>query len=236
MELPHPPRKPVAARQPGRPAAAATQTARDSRLKSSSAASAWAVVARLVRPQGRRGELIADILTDFPERFHQRRCLFLIPPPRIGTPAREVLLENFWFVRNRLVLKIQGIDSINEAEALRGYDVAIPANERAPLEGGAVYVSELIGCHILDLSHDGADIGEVVDVDRGSSSTDLLVIRRPGLRGPKAEVLIPFVEDYLVRLDTAARRIEMRLPEGLLDINAPLSDEEKREHANRSSR
>ncbi|HLJ78216.1 MAG TPA: ribosome maturation factor RimM, partial [Acidobacteriaceae bacterium] len=164
-------------------------------------ASSWALVARLVRPHGRRGELIADILTDFPDRFHERRRLLLIPPPRIGTAPREVLLENFWFFRNRLVVKIEGIDSINGAEALRGYDLAIPAAERAPLEDGSVYVSELIGCRVADLNAEAADIGEVVDVDRGSSSTDLLVVRRSGRRGAEAEVLIPFVQEYLVRID-----------------------------------
>lgn len=200
-----------------------------------SASSPWVLLARLVRPHGRRGEIIAEILTDFPERFHERRRLFLIPPPRIGTPAREVLLENFWFLRSRLILKIQGIESINEAESLRGYEVAVPAAERAPLEEqGSVYVSDLLGCHIFDLNRDGADVGEVIDVDRGSSSTDLLVLRRPGVRGPQAEALIPFVRDYLVQVDIAARRIEMRLPEGLLDINAPVTDEEKREQHNRS--
>ena len=205
-------------------------------MKSTSSASSWALVARLVRPHGRRGELIADILTDFPDRFHERRRLLLIPPPRIGTAPREVLLENFWFFRNRLVVKIEGIDSINGAEALRGYDLAIPAAERAPLEDGSVYVSELIGCRVADLNAEAADIGEVVDVDRGSSSTDLLVVRRSGRRGAEAEVLIPFVQEYLVRIDSVAHRIEMRLPEGLLDINAPMTEDEKRAHANRSTR
>lgn len=194
----------------------------------SASASPWALLAHLVRPHGRQGEIICDILTDFPERFHQRQRVFLIPPARIGTSPREVLIENFWFLRSRLVVKIQGIDSINDAEPLRGYDVAIPAAERAPLDEGSVYVSDLVGCHVFDLSF-GTDVGEVIDVDRGSSSTDLLVVRRPGLRAPASEALIPFVRDYLVRIDTAARRIEMRLPEGLLDINAPLTDEEKRE-------
>lgn len=194
------------------------------------------MLAILLRPHGRRGELIADILTDFPERFSERRRLFLIPPPRIGTPAREVVLESFWFLRNRAVLKIQGIDSINDAEALRGYQAAIPASERARLEDGSVYIGDLIGCHLADLNQGGADLGEVVDVDRGSSNTDLLLLRRPGTRGPEAEVLIPFVQEYLIRLDVAARRIEMRLPEGLLDINAPMTEEEKREQASRNPR
>jgi 16S rRNA processing protein RimM len=187
-------------------------------------ASGWVLVARLIRPQGRRGELIAEILTDFPERFHQRSRLFLIPPERVGTRAREMQLDNFWFLRSRIVLKFQGIDSINDAETLRGFAVAIPAEERAPLDTGSVYMSDLIGCRVVDLNRGGVEVGEIADVDRESSSTELLVVRRSG-----AELLIPFVAEYLVRVDTANRRVEMRLPEGLLEINRPMTEEEKRE-------
>lgn len=184
------------------------------------------LVARLIRPHGRRGELVAEILTDFPERFHERSRLFLIPTERVGTAAREVRLENFWFLRSRLVVKFQGIDSINQAEAVRGYEVAIPAAERAPLDAGSVYVSDLVGCRVFDLNT-GSDAGAITDVDRGSSSTELLVVRAPQRRG--GEILIPFVKQYLVRIDLANRRVEMRLPEGLLEINAPITEEEKRE-------
>lgn len=188
----------------------------------------WVLLARLIRPHGRKGELVAEVLTDFPERFHDRKRVYLIPPKSVGTRPREIRLESFWYLRSRIVLKFEGIDSINDAEPLRHFEVAIPHAERAPLERGAVYVSDLIGCAVMDLNREGGEIGEVVDVDRGSSSTELLVLRRRGLHMPDAEVLIPFVREYLVRIDVEARRIEMRLPEGLLDINAPLTEEEKR--------
>lgn len=194
----------------------------------STAHAPWVVVARLIRPHGRRGELIAEILTDFPERFHERTRLFLIPPARIGSRAREIDLENFWFLRSRIVLKFAGIDSINEAEALRGFAVAIPATERAALEAGSVYVSDLIGCRVVDLNREGADVGEIVDVDRGASSTELLVVRRRDRR-EGGEVLIPFVAEYVIRVDAANRLLEMRLPGGLLEINAPMTEDEKRE-------
>jgi len=192
-------------------------------------APAWTLLARLIRPHGRKGELVAELLTDFPDRFHQRKRLYLIPPERVGTRPREILLENFWFLRSRIILKFQGIDSINEADPLRNFEVAIPFAERAPLDPGSVYVADLVGCSVFDLNREGAPVGEVVEVDRASSSTELLVLRRRGLRPPAPELLIPFVREYLVRIDVPARRIEMRLPDGLLDINAPLTDEEKRE-------
>lgn len=194
---------------------------------------AWVLVARLIRPHGRRGELIAEILTDFPERFHERTRLFLIPPERVGSRPREVVVENFWFLRSRMVMKFRGVDSINEAEALRGFEVAIPAEERAPLGAGSVYVSDLIGCRVVDLNRDGAEVGEIVDVDRDSSSTELLVVRRSDRREGDEELLVPFVTEYLVRVDAANRQVEMRLPEGLLEINAPMTEEEKQQAAKR---
>lgn len=199
------------------------------------AAQPWVLLARLVRPHGRRGELVAEILTDFPERFHQRSRLFLLPPERMASRARPVQLENFWFLRSRIVMKFQGIDSINEAESLRGFEIAIPAAERVPLEAGSVYISDLIGCRVYDLNRQAAEVGEIADVDRGSSSTELLVIRRRGTSRSANEVLIPFVREYLVRIDAANRRVDMRLPDGLVDINAPLTDEEKAEAKSREN-
>lgn len=193
-------------------------------------AEAWVQVARLIRPHGRRGELVAEILTDFPERFHQRPRLFLIPPERIASRPRAIQMENFWFLRSRIVMKFAGIDSINEAEALRGFSVAIPVAERAPLDTGSVYVSELIGYRVIDLNRESADVGAIVDVDRTSSSTELLVVRRDRESG---ELLIPFVAAYVVHMDTAQRRLEMRLPDGLLQINAPMTGEEKQAAKNR---
>jgi 16S rRNA processing protein RimM len=192
------------------------------------------LVARLSRPHGRRGELVAEILTDFPERFHERTRLTLIPPERVGTRPREMDLENFWFLRSRIVMKFRGIESINEAEALRGFAVAIPFAERAPLEDGSVYLSDLIGCRVVDLNQRAAEVGTVVDVDLSSSSTELLVVRPPGRTGEP--LLIPYVREYLAHMNTEKRLLEMRLPEGLLEINAPMTEEEKREAAESARR
>ncbi len=186
----------------------------------------WIVLAHLVRPQGRNGELLAEILTDFPERFAERKRLFL-SKPGAGDASREVTLESHWLHKDRIVLKFSGVDSINDAEMLRGLDVVIPREERAPLEEGAAYVDELVGCRVFDLqgSPDGAgrEVGEIIDVDRESSAGDLLVVRPASGQ----EILIPFVKAFLRTMDLPGRRIEMALPEGLLELNAPLSAEEK---------
>lgn len=180
----------------------------------------WTILARLVRPQGRRGEILADLHTDFPERFAQRGRLYLVSSESSPTPVREASLESHWLHKGRIVLKFGGIDSINDADPLRGLLVAIPASERAPLADGSVYIGDLIGSEIFDLNT-SKTVGVVTDVDRDAA---LLETKTP--QGD--EMLIPFAQAYLVRMDLGAKRIEMRLPEGLLDINAPMSEEERR--------
>jgi 16S rRNA processing protein RimM len=186
------------------------------------AISGWTFVARLVRPQGRHGEILADLLTDFPERFAERKRLFVFASETSGTPLREVRLEAYWLHKGRVVLKFEGIDSINDAERLRSHLVAIPANERIPLTDDSVYISDLIGCEVIDITSTRTPIGKVRDVDREGG---LLIVQ------PSAgeEILIPFAKAYLAAIDIERKQIEMRLPAGLLDINTPITEEERRE-------
>ena len=188
-------------------------------------ATRWIVIATLIRPQGRRGELLADILTDFPERFAERKRLFLFKPGS-EVPIREVALEEHWLHKDRVVLKFAGVDSITGAEALRGLDVAIPREERAPLDEDSVYIADLIGCRLIDVSDGSRDAGEIIDVDRETAGTPLLVVRQADR---KDELLVPFAKAWLRQIDLTHKRMEMALPQGLLEINAPLRAEERRE-------
>jgi 16S rRNA processing protein RimM len=184
--------------------------------------SGFVVLARLVRTQGRNGELIADILTDFPERFAERRQLWLLPPDKRSVP-REAVLERHWLHKGRVVLKFAGVDSISAAEALVGWEVAIPREARAQLLDDAVYVADLIGCRVIDEAAGRADLGAVLEVARGDGgAADLLVLNRGG-----EELLIPFAKAYIVELDLEARVLRMRLPAGLAEINAPMTKEER---------
>ena len=183
----------------------------------------WVLLARLVRPQGRKGEVLAELLTDFPEKFQERKRVFLLPAAgRKPADPREIQLENHWLHKGRVVLKFAGIDSINDAETLRGLDVAIPPEERAALTEDEVYISDLIGCHVF-AGTPLADIGEITDVDTDSTSVPLLELR--GAR--QDEILIPFAKAYLTKVDIPSKRIEMNLPEGLLEVNSPLSEAER---------
>ena len=192
-----------------------------------SAPNPWLIVAHLVRPQGRDGEIIADILTDFPERFAERRHLVLLSPD--GKSSRPIELEDHWLHKGRIVLKFAGIDSISDADTLRNFDVAIPREQRAPLDEDAVYIDDLIGCHIIDIGPAAAgDIGPIVEVDRETTNTPLLVVQAPH---NSEELLIPFVKAYLHKIDLDHKRLEMALPEGLLTINSPAPNEKQEREA-----
>ena len=179
------------------------------------------LLARLVRTQGRRGELLADILTDFPERFSERTHVWLLPPDR-KIPPREADIERHWLHKGRIVLKFAGTDSISDAEAYRGWHVAIPREARVPPSDDAVYIADMIGCRVIDEAG-GVDLGPVLDVARGEAgAADMLVLKRG-----EEELLIPFAKAYLVAVDLDAREFRMRLPAGLTEINAPMTEEER---------
>jgi 16S rRNA processing protein RimM len=115
------------------------------------------------------------------------------------------------------------VDSIEEAEKLLGSEIQIPAEERAELEEGAVYVSELLGCLVVEIGQAGSDtarnIGTVVDVNFGAGTAPLLIVNSDSGQ----EFMIPFVESFTKKLDLKGKRIEMQLPEGMLELDAPLS-------------
>lgn len=183
----------------------------------------WVSVARVLRPQGRRGEVLAEILTDFPERFASMTEAFSSKDDDAVPVRRE--LERSWLHRGRVVLKFAGIDSISAAEELRGITIVVPASNRVRLEAGAVYIDDLTGCELADGSRPGEpEIGSIQDVIRQENTADLLVVRNAGGR----EYLIPFAQDYDPRIDLEARRVVMNLPAGLLQIDAPPDEEELR--------
>jgi 16S rRNA processing protein RimM len=182
----------------------------------------WVLLAHIVRPQGRHGEVLADIFTDFPEHFAQRKRLFLRPPATSGAEAmREVKVLSHWLHKGRVVLKLAQVDSMVEAENLRGFDLVIPREERIPLSGDAVYVSDLLGVRVIDVSRGGfTDAGEITDVEPEGPGPAMLVVRSPA----GDELLIPFVRAYLRKMDIEGKRLEMDLPEGLLAVQAPSQD------------
>jgi len=187
----------------------------------------WTVLAHLLRPQGRKGELLAELFTDFPERFEGRRRVFLARPGFNGeqTEARSVEVVAFWLPvgknEGRVVLQFSGTETISDAESIAGLDVLVPIEERLPLDDESVYISELIGCTVYN---GPLAVGVVEDVQfamtadggrRVADTAPLLAVR--SVEGD--EVLIPFAKAFLVSVDAKARRVEMTLPEGLIEVN-----------------
>ena len=128
---------------------------------------------------------------------------------------RQVELENHWLHKGGVVLHFAGVTSISEAETLAGLIVAIPRAERAELSEDAIYIGDLIGCALVDVA--GAEavaVGAIEDVDRSGGAAPLLVVR-----GAKGEVLVPFAKSFLRKIDLTAKRVEMELPEGLVDLS-----------------
>lgn len=135
---------------------------------------------------------------------------------------RELVIEDFWPHKGRLVLKFAGVDSISDAEALAGCEIQVPREQRVPLAANEAYVSDLVGCTVL-AGEPPQEVGRVEDVDFSAGEAPLLVVKR-GSR----EFLIPFAASYLKRLDVAAQRIEMALPEGMLELDAPVRQEQRK--------
>jgi 16S rRNA processing protein RimM len=202
-------------------------------------------VARLLRPRGNKGELAAELLTDFPERLTKLPQVFLSDPknsvalqsaaPHPSAP-RAVTVKNCWLSQNhrgQAVFHFEGINSINDAEKLRGLDVLLPIEQRVSLPAGHYFVSDLVGCSVFELPASpsaltspacaGGEVPALLGVVAGVEfpgedfpGTPLLAVETR-----EGELLVPLAEDICTRIDVAARRIEVLLPEGLRELDQP---------------
>lgn len=193
----------------------------------------WVIVARILRPRGNKGEVAAELLTDFPQRLTQLKEVFLGATG--SSEPRLVALKSCWLSQNhkgQAVFHFEGINSISAAEKLRGLDVLLPFDKRVALSAGQYFVDELIGCTVFEtpakpsvvssspcsLATAPFLLGVVQDVQftgEGVAGTPLLAVH-----SHTGELLIPLAEDICTRIDIKARRIDVVLPDGLRDLNA----------------
>jgi len=166
------------------------------------------VVARVARTRGLRGEVVADLQTDFPERFDDLDNVIAIAA---DGSRRSLQIEEHWFHGNRLVLKFAGYDSIEEARELAGHQLAVPANERIELPADHFYEWELAGCRVEAVA--GELIGVVKEVMH-TGGVEILVVADAGGH----EMLIPMARDICVEIDIAGRVIRVDPPAGLLEL------------------
>jgi 16S rRNA processing protein RimM len=201
--------------------------------------SSWFPIARLLRPQGRRGEILAEPLSDLPGLFDATHDVVLTAAdaaaPASGSPPLRI--EEHWLPTGknagRVVLKLSGCDSISAAEALAGQQLLIARSQLPTLDPGTFFVGDLLGCTVYNVTTSdnpaGDPIGTIVDVEfatapdgrtRLEDAAPLLAVELAELTSstpPPEPVLIPFVLDWIDSIDIAARRITMHLPDGLLE-------------------
>jgi 16S rRNA processing protein RimM len=190
-------------------------------------------LARILRPRGNKGEVAAEILTDFPERLTRLREVFLGDNSGRGEPRRTDL-ERCWLSENhrgQAVFHFAGCATISEAEKYRGLDVLVPLEQRVTLPAGQYFVSELIGCSVFECGREAsamasspcslaeapALVGTVRDVQLTGEEVRGTPVLEVDTR--EGELLIPLAEDICTRIDVVARRIDVTLPEGLRDLN-----------------
>ena len=192
----------------------------------------WVALAHILRPRGNKGEVAAELLTDFPQRLTGLREAFVGDGRQ--TAPRPVQIKACWLSQNhpgQAVFHFEGCTSINDAEKFRGQDVFLPIEQRVSLPAGQYFVSDLIGCSVFEAGREGSPVasspcsmssapallGSVTDVQstgEGVSGTPLLVVNTR-----KGELLIPLAEDICTNVNPAARRIDVVLPEGLRELN-----------------
>jgi len=192
----------------------------------------WVHVARILRPRGNKGEVLAELLTDFPRRFSNLKQIWL---GKDDAEPQAVGLQNFWVDRNHPqtgIFHLAGCTTIAGAERFRGYDILLPFDERVRLPAGKYFVTDLIGCTVFEVTEGQSKLaspacaleqaprvlGTVHDVffpGEGGVGAPLLQVDTP-----KGEMMIPLAEDICTCIQVAERRIEVRLPEGLSELNA----------------
>ncbi|HZC24010.1 MAG TPA: ribosome maturation factor RimM [Candidatus Binatia bacterium] len=187
----------------------------------------FVTLARVVKTQGRRGEVAVEVHSDVPDRFAEGMKLLALG--KSGGSRKELEIEELWPHKGLLVLKFRGVDSMNDAETLIGSELQVASAERARLDHGWNYVSDLVGCIVFDR---GQEIGRIEDVQLGAGEAPLLMVAAKA--GKKFD--IPFAEAYLESVDVGQGQVRMNLPEGMLEINAPMTPEEKREQAVRKKK
>ena len=178
--------------------------------------SARVTLARVLRPHGRRGEVAAEILTDFPDRLTKLSTVELWDE-RSGSRAAVVRSCRLSSSRGgQAIFHFEGSDSISDAENLVGLEIQIPVAQRMSLPIGIYFVTDLIGCEVYDQVAK-RKLGSVSDVQFAGedvAGTPILAVA-----SPRGELLIPLAQEICVFIDTTARRIEVVPPEGLLDLN-----------------
>ncbi len=158
-------------------------------------------IGRVVKPQGRRGEVLAEPLSDRPDRFATLKSVHVAAP---DGSSQQLSVVACWPHKGRFVLKLEGVDSIDAAQRLRGRDLGIDEAELAQLPAGSYYHHELLGLVAVDEA--GRELGRVEEILETGAVPVLT------LRGTGGELLIPLASDFVIAVERAASRLVLRVP------------------------
>jgi 16S rRNA processing protein RimM len=191
------------------------------------------LVARILRARGNKGEVAAELLTDFPERLTKLKEVFVGQAGGKIEP-RSIAVKSCWLSQNhrgQAVFHFEGVNSISEAEKYRGLEVLLPFEQRVTLPAGQYFVSDLIGCSVFE-NPASASVVASSPCSLGEAPSLLGTVRDvqiPGEEFPgtpllevetsRGEILIPLALDICTKIDTNARRIDVILPDGLRELN-----------------
>ena len=165
------------------------------------------LVGRVARAHGNKGQVIVNPETDFPgDRFAEGNVLVVDQ----GGKQVERRIASVRFQQGRPIIALDGVETMDDAEALAGADLKMPAETLAPLPGGTYYRHDLVGCEVR--TKDGQVVGKVTDVEGPLERSRLVVARKGG------ELLVPMVETICVEVDPGGKRIVIDPPEGLLEL------------------
>lgn len=167
------------------------------------------LIGRIARAHGNKGQVIVNLDTDFPgERFVVGARVL------VGSAEEPTTITSARFHQGRPVIGLEGIETIAEAEALAGVELKVPASDLPALPEGTYYRHDLVGCDVQD--EDGRIIGPVIAVEGPLEASRLVVA------GPHGEVLIPLVADMCIEIAPTEKRIRVKVPKGLLELNSKL--------------
>ena len=192
----------------------------------------WVAIAHILRPRGNKGEVAAELLTDFPQRLTELREVFV--ESRSAGEPRKMKLQSCWLSQNHRgqgVFHFEGFNSISDAEKLRGLHILLPIEERVSLPAGQYFISDLIGCAVFECPREESVLssspcsletapmflGKVSDVQ--TTGDDVAGTPILAVDSSAGELLIPLAVDICKRIDVVGRRIDVSLPEGLRDLN-----------------
>ena len=165
-------------------------------------------VGKIVNTHSLKGEVKVISSTDFEEERFKKGSKLLIT--RGNQLIREVVVQSYRNHKNFLLVKFEGIDSVEEAEKLKNLQIKIDSDEVGELEENEFYFHEIIGCQVFD--ENDKNLGEIIDI-LTPGANDVWVIK--GENGK--EILIPYIEDVVKKIDITSKKVNIEVMEGLID-------------------